>query len=113
MTEQKKEDAGGASLSDVGLESLCPFCGGAPRMADVLRDGFARGEPDSIAYFLRCNSCAACGPWAKNIVGAMRMWKMRSNVQIEARRAFAPSLSNAGLDTIVESNCQNRTGAAR
>ena len=56
----------------------CPFDGGKGELFRVLRDGCQPGEPDAWAYFVRCVSCAAEGPWQKNLpYGAVRQWNMR------------------------------------
>jgi len=60
-------------------EKLCPFCGGRPTLAFGVRDGYEGYEtdPDAIAWYVRCISCAAQGGWAKSKAGAWRLWNMR------------------------------------
>ena len=57
----------------------CPFCGGHPYRSQSLREGYEndREDPDAIAYFVRCNSCAAQGGWAKSKTGGDRLWRTR------------------------------------
>ena len=55
----------------------CPFCEGEALRDKILRDGCKYGEPDDWAYFNRCRSCAAEGPWAKTPGNADRMWNAR------------------------------------
>jgi Lar family restriction alleviation protein len=65
--------------AELGLLS-CPFCGGSPINDKTLRDGYESGSDDldAYAYFIRCNSCAAHGGWAKTSAGAKRCWNMRT-----------------------------------
>lgn len=57
----------------------CPFCGGEGVPDKTLRDGYEndQADQDAFAYFVRCVSCAAQGPWRKNQHGAKREWNSR------------------------------------
>ncbi len=59
---------------------LCPFCNGEPHLEKQLRDGYKQDsdDPDAWAYWLQCNTCAACGGWAKNQHGALHQWNTRA-----------------------------------
>ena len=60
----------------------CPFCGGKPLTTPdrMLREGYEKwpDDPDAYAYSVRCNSCAAEGPWQKSASGAVTWWNLRS-----------------------------------
>lgn len=59
---------------------LCPFCGGKAVAKRVLRHGFKndRAHPDAYVRFVRCPSCAACGPRRKGSrARAIRDWNDR------------------------------------
>lgn len=56
----------------------CPFCGGKALLdADERYPGGNPAAPDALAYFARCRSCAAQGPWSKAATGALRGWNSR------------------------------------
>ncbi len=55
----------------------CPFCGGGPIHEKSLRDGCREDEPDAWAWYVRCRSCAAQGPWFKTPGNAVRFWNQR------------------------------------
>ena len=57
----------------------CPFCDGEPTLKQELRVGYEaeRLDPDAIAFYYRCNCCAATGGWAKSATGALRNWNRR------------------------------------
>ena len=79
---------------DGKLVKPCPFCGGEPLIESLLRNGCRHGEPDARAYFLRCRSCAAEGPWTKNRNGAFRMWNMRTPEPLMNRIARSANAGN-------------------
>jgi hypothetical protein len=60
----------------IGLEP-CPFCGGKPRPAKILRGGCKDGEPDAWAHYVVCIHCACQGPWMKTEGNSIKMWNMR------------------------------------
>lgn len=57
MTEQKHDDARGASRSDAGLWlKPCPFCGNENNLSVVYS-----GQP-AVVVFVRCRECGGRGP---------------------------------------------------
>lgn len=54
------------------LLKRCPFCGGEGIPEQLKADN------GDIQYFIRCRSCACESGWAKNPLGAMRWWNMRT-----------------------------------
>lgn len=71
-----REDIG---WSEVSMSDLfpCPFDGGEAIPDRELRYGCQDGDPDAWAYYIRCRTCAAEGPWKKTPSGADRAWNMR------------------------------------
>jgi hypothetical protein len=74
-------------LANRGELLFCPFCGdnnerhpGRLVVSKTLRDGYKGHESDrdTYAYAVRCQSCAALGPWSKSSEhAAMVEWNMR------------------------------------
>ena len=77
----------GGSMSDTAkpdtapAEPLkhCPFCGGIGLPDRQLRRGYEieTDDPDAYAHTVRCQHCAAEGPWLKSATGAVRAWNRR------------------------------------
>lgn len=62
------------------LLAPCAFCGGRGYCVRRLRQGYeqCRDDPDAYAYTVRCQSCAAEGPWTKSgAEGAVARWNRR------------------------------------
>lgn len=57
----------------------CPHCGGNGRPDYALRGGYTQDstDPDALAHYIVCDSCAGQGGWAKSESGAIRNWNMR------------------------------------
>lgn len=52
----------------------CPFCTGQGLLGQVPCDP---AQPDVVAHYVRCRSCAAQGPRMKSASSAVRMWNLR------------------------------------
>lgn len=84
MTEQKHDDASGASASDAGL-ARCPFCGGRASFGTVTyaaRSDIARLNGQRVFHAV---NCIECGSNNRGLIGylteheASAHWNKRAN----------------------------------